>query len=369
VPIAPARRAALRRRLLAWYDASRRDLPWRVAQHGADPYRVWLAEAMLQQTQVARVIPYYRAFLEAFPTLAALAAAEEGAVLARWSGLGYYARARSLRRAAQEALARHGGLPASVEALRALPGFGPYTAGAVASIAFAIPAAAVDGNVARVLSRLELVEGDPAAPATREALWEKAAALVDPARPGDWNQALMELGATVCGVPAPGCARCPVAPLCRARLAGRQEEVPPPRRRSARKRLLLACAAVERDGRWLLARQPGEGLFGGLWGLPLAEAPGEGEAASALRDAVRRRWGATLRLGPEVARAHRLLTHRELTLVAFSCKLGGLSEFEDLRWAAPEELAGLGLASAMRALLDRLPAPGERARGRRGAKK
>ena len=367
--ISPARRAALRRRLLAWYDAGRRDLPWRVAQHGADPYRVWLAEAMLQQTQVARVIPYYRAFLEAFPTLPALAAAEEGAVLARWSGLGYYARARALRRAAQEALARHGGLPASVEALGALPGFGPYTAGAVASIAFAIPAAAVDGNVARVLSRLELVEGDPAARATREALWEKAAALVDPTRPGDWNQALMELGATVCGVPAPACRRCPVAALCRARRAGREQEVPPPRRRAARKALLLACAAVGRDGRWLLARQPGEGLFGGLWGFPLAEAPGEGGAAAALREVVRRRWGATLQVGEEVARARRTLTHRALTLLAFSCDVGRLRSSEDLRWASPRQADGLGMASAMRALLAGLPAPGEAARRRHGAKK
>ena len=369
VPVPPARRAALRRRLLAWYDASRRDLPWRVAQHGADPYRVWLAEAMLQQTQVARVIPYYRAFLEAFPTLEALAAAEVEAVLARWSGLGYYARARALHRAAREALRRHGGLPASVEALRALPGFGPYTAGAVASIAFAIPAAAVDGNVARVLARLELVEGDPAAPATRAALWERAAALVDPARPGDWNQALMELGATVCGLPSPTCPRCPVAPLCRARRAGRQADLPPPRRRAARRRLVLACAAVARGGRWLLARQPGEGLFGGLWGLPLAEVPSAGTAAEALRAAVRLRWGATLRPGPEVGRAVRTLTHRELTLVAFSCEISGLPESGDLAWAGPRELEGLGVSSAMRALLDRLPAPGEQPRRRAAAKK
>jgi len=359
VSIAPARRAALRRRLLAWYDASRRDLPWRVAQHGADPYRVWLAEAMLQQTQVARVIPYYRAFLEAFPTLAALAAADEGAVLARWSGLGYYARARSLRRAAQEALSRHGGLPASVEALRALPGFGPYTAGAVASIAFAIPAAAVDGNVARVLARLELVTGDPAARATREALWDCAAALVDPARPGDWNQALMELGATVCGVPAPACRRCPVASLCRAREAGREREVPPPRRRASRKKLLLACAAVERGGQWLLARQEGEGLFGGLWGLPLVEIGQPGEAATALAGAARRRWGASLRVGPEIARARRTLTHRELHLVAYACKISMLKRGEGLRWAPLADLPSLGVASAMKALLTRLPASGE----------
>lgn len=355
--IAPARRDALRRRLLAWYDASRRDLPWRVPQHGADPYRVWLAEAMLQQTQVSRVIPYYRAFLEAFPTLAALAGADEAAVLARWSGLGYYARARALHRAAREAQARHGGLPASLAALRALPGFGPYTAGAVASIAFAIPAAAVDGNVARVLSRLELVEGDPQAKATREALWALAGALVDPARPGDWNQALMELGATVCTPAAPACGRCPVAARCRAREAGREREVPPPRRRAVQRRLVLAAALVERGGRRLLARQPGEGLFGGLWGLPLAEVAAGGEGGAALAAMARERWGITLRAGEEVARVERTLTHRKLALVAFTCKVGRLGEAADLCWSARDEVGGLGVASAMSALLAALPPP------------
>ena len=174
---------------------------------------------MLQQTQVARVVPYYRRFLARFPTLAALAAAEEEAVLAAWSGLGYYARARALHRAARQAVARHGGLPGSLEALAALPGFGPYTAGAVASIAFGIPAAAVDGNVARVLARLFAVDGPAEAAATRARLDALAGALTGPERPGDWTQALIELGATRCVKPIPRCARCPVASLCEARRA------------------------------------------------------------------------------------------------------------------------------------------------------
>src|SRR5512138_3910370 len=164
------RRAALRRRLLAWWDAGHRELPWRFPQHAADPYRVWLAEVMLQQTQVRTVLPYYARFLARFPTLEALAAAREDEVLALWSGLGYYARGRNLLAAAREARARHGGLPASVDALRALPGFGPYTAGAVASIAFAIPAPAVDGNVVRVLARVFGVGGEPSAPSFRRSV-------------------------------------------------------------------------------------------------------------------------------------------------------------------------------------------------------
>ncbi|MBK9517448.1 MAG: A/G-specific adenine glycosylase [Anaeromyxobacter sp.] len=353
-PLPPARRAALRRRLLAWYDAAARPLPWRVAQHGADPYRVWLAEAMLQQTQVARVIPYYLRFLEALPTLEALAAAPEDQVLALWSGLGYYARARALRRAAQAARSRHGGLPDTAEDLRRLPGFGPYTAGAVASIAFARREPAVDGNVARVLARLCLVSGDPASPATRRTLWALAGELVDPVRPGDWNQALMELGATLCGARAPACARCPVAGSCAARLAGRERQVPPPRRRAPRRALTLACAVLERRGRLLLVRRPSGGLFGGTWALPSAELE-PGAAPAALGATLRRELGAkAARVGPEVARTERLLTHRALVLVGYRCEVGVLRRQDGARWVARADLDGLGVASAMRALISQV---------------
>ncbi len=347
----PARRAALRRRLLAWYDAAARPLPWRFPQHGAEPYRVWLAEAMSQQTQVSRVIASYRRFLARLPTLESLAAAGEEEVLALWSGLGYYARARALRRAAQEALARHGGLPTTVEALRALPGFGPYTAGAVASIAFVRRVPAVDGNVTRVLSRLEAVEGAPESAGARGRVAALAGALVDPRRPGDWNQALMELGATLCVKPVPRCERCPVASLCRARAAGRERELPPARRRPPRRGLTLACALVERGGRLLLARRPARGLFGGLWGPPAAELPPGGSAEAALRGALPDGALAGLRLGAEVARVDRTLTHRDLVLVGYHCKVGRLSSHHDLRWARAKEREELGIPSAMRALL------------------
>lgn len=354
MPVPPARRAALRRRLLAWYDASARPLPWRFPQHGADPYLVWLAEAMSQQTQVSRVVPYYRRFLERWPTLAALAGAAEADVLAAWSGLGYYARARALHRAAGEALRRHGGLPGSLEALRALPGFGPYTAGAVASIAFARPVPAVDGNVVRVLSRLERIEGPPESPAARARVAEAAAALVDPARPGDWNQALMELGATVCGKPAPRCAACPVAALCRARQAGVERALPPARRRPARRRLELACALVERGGRVLLQRRPPKGLFGGLWALPAAEVR-RGVSAEAALGAVLGKGACRLvRVGPEVGRVERALTHRALCLIAYQCEVNELSLGEGLRWAPRDALEPHGLPSAMLALLARV---------------
>jgi len=350
VPVPPARRASLRRRLLAWYERARRELPWRFPQHGADPYRVWLAEVMLQQTQVATAVPYYARFVARFPTIEALAAAEEDEVLALWSGLGYYARARNLLAAARAAMARHGGLPADPGALRALPGFGPYTAGAVASIAFAVPAPAVDGNVARVLARLFLVEGEPSAKATRRALAALAADLVDPVRPGDWNQALMELGATICRKPAPACVRCPVARGCAARAAGCAALVPPPRRRPPRAELHVACALLERGGEILLVRRPPGGLLGGLWDLPAAEAEA-GQGARALRRALAALAGPGAKAGPPIATVTRSLTHRTLTLTAHACALRGGVTPAGARWTAPDALAALGVSAATRALL------------------
>lgn len=351
VPLAPPRRAALRRRLLAWWDAGHRQLPWRFPQRGADPYRVWLAEVMLQQTRVATVVPYYERFVARFPTLEALAAGADDDVLSLWSGLGYYARARNLLGAAREALRRHGGLPASVEALRDLPGFGPYTAGAVASIAFAIPAAAVDGNVARVLARLEAVPGGQA----RARVGALAADLVHPVRPGDLNQALMELGATLCTSRAPACGRCPVASLCAAGRTGRSASIPAPRRRPARRALALACAVVRRGGALLLARRPAGGLFAGLWAFPWAEIAPGADARPPLARELRRLHGGRCAVGAEVAACERVLTHRALTLRAFACELAGpVGTRDDLRWFRAERLDGAGIPAAMRALLARI---------------
>ncbi len=247
--------AAFRRALLRWYDLNRRDLPWRNTR---DPYRIWLSEIMLQQTRVAAVLEYYRVFLERFPSVEALAAASEDAVLAAWSGLGYYRRARMLRRCAQEIIREHGGrFPRSAEALGTLPGIGRYTAAAIASIAFDESVAVVDGNVARIAQRLvghNLAQPD---------IWRKVQWLLAASRPGDFNQAMMELGATVCLPRGPKCSLCPIRKWCET-----QGEIPPKAApRQAKEEIW--CALDQRNGRVRLMRRPKESaLMPGMWELP-----------------------------------------------------------------------------------------------------
>jgi A/G-specific adenine glycosylase len=274
--------ATIRGSLLGWYDGVARDLPWRRTR---DPYAVWVSEVMLQQTRVETVVPYYLRFLERFPTVAALAAAPLEDVLLLWAGLGYYRRARALHVAAAEVVERHGGeLPRGVEALRGLTGVGAYTAGAIASIAHGERAALVDGNVTRVLARLHAVEEDVTTAAGKRRIWQLAEALVDPARPGDFNQALMELGATVC-TPRPACERCPVAAACRGR--ERASELPRarPKKKPRRQALVALVASHAASGEVLLGRRRADGLFGGLWEPPLCDGADEVVARQALRRA------------------------------------------------------------------------------------
>ena len=258
----PAARPAFRRRLLTWYDRNRRDLPWRGSR---DPYRIWVSEVMLQQTRVAAVVAYYQRFLQQFPDIKTLAAASEPAVLAAWSGLGYYRRARALYAAARSVVAERGGeLPRTAAALRQLPGFGRYTAAAVSSIAFGEPVAVVDGNVERVLSRIFAWRKPK-----RHAAWQEAQQLLDPRRPGDFNQAMMELGATVC---LPGEAQCTLCPLFRwCNTRGRGQPAKPERRRAGRLHYRLA----ERDGAvWLVQRSRCASLMPAMWELPEAASNG-----------------------------------------------------------------------------------------------
>lgn len=260
----------LRARLLAWYDAGHRELPWRTEP---TPWRVWVSEIMLQQTRVESVLPYFHRFMARFPTPAALAAAPLEDVLGLWAGLGYYSRARSLQAAAQQVVARHGGeIPNDPEAFGALTGVGPYTCGAVMSIVFHRPEPVVDGNVVRVLCRLDRIDEDPRRPVVVRRLWARAGALVQGERPGDFNQALMELGATLCRPKNPTCLLCPVQDACAARAAGVQDSLPRKAARPARPvTRWTAGLARDAEGRIWLARRAGDGLLGGLWELPATD--------------------------------------------------------------------------------------------------
>ncbi len=261
---AASKPVAFRRALLGWYEAVRRDLPWR---ESTDFYTVWISEIMLQQTRVEAVIPYYQRFLERFPDLAALAAAPEQDVLAAWSGLGYYSRARNLQRAAKQVVAE--GMPATHEEILRLPGIGVYTAAAVASISLNLPYAAVDGNVIRVVSRLTNDASESSAPAARRRFAETAQLLLDARRPGDFNQAMMELGATLCKPANPLCGECPVARFCAAREAGTERELPVKLRKQQTREVPLHLLLLRREGElFLIQRQSAARRLADFWELP-----------------------------------------------------------------------------------------------------
>jgi A/G-specific adenine glycosylase len=319
---------------------------------------------MLQQTVVATVEPYFRRFLERFPDVVALAAASEDDVTAAWSGLGYYARARNLAKAARAVVERHAGaLPADEEALRALPGIGPYTAAAVAAIAFGARTFALDGNGARVTARLFGVHDSIDKPATRDALRARGRLEVPPTRAGDFNQAVMELGATVCTPRAPRCGACPLARKCRAHATGAVARLPvrTPKRRKVVVRV-ACCACVDAAGRVLLVRRQA-GLLAGTWALPTIEVEGD-DAGEAARAAVRE---IGVRAGRLVARGaiRHVFTHRDVTADVFRTRAAAARVRDGQgtrRWLAPEQLGGLGVSSFTRktlaAALDPHPAPG-----------
>ncbi len=352
----PATPAKLARSLLAWYGLAARTLPWRGSR---DPYAIWVSEIMLQQTQVQTVLGYYDRFMRDFPTVEALAAAELPQVLARWSGLGYYGRARSMHAAARE-IVRLGAFPDTADSLRELPGFGPYTAAAVASIAFDRPEPAIDGNAVRVYTRLLGLRA-PRAEAKKQ-LRTQLRPLLEAGPPSQINQAVMDLGATICTPQDPTCLLCPWRDPCRARRHGLQAEIPPPADCPARRSLTWAAAVIrDRGGRLLLARRPEKGLFAGLWELPGGEVPRGPKQPLALADLLVDSLGLKARIGHEIARIQQQLTHRDLEITAFEAHArahprpppGGYLE---ARFVAESELADLGLSSATRKLLRSLDA-------------
>ena len=362
----------VRRDLAAWYEAGHRDLPWR---RDRDPYRILVSEAMLVQTTVAAVIPYFERFLARFPTVEALAAADEADVLKAWEGLGYYRRARQLQSAARAVVDRHGGrLPETAEELLALPGVGPYIAGAILSFAFDRPAPIVEANTQRVLARLIAWEGDLKTTASRRRLWEVAADLVPPEGAGRFNQAIMELGATVCSPREPMCLVCPVASECRARSLGLQDAIPTKSARAAPQEVFEATFLVERDGRFLIVRRGPGRLWEGFWEFPTLHVSGPNPAGRPtvedgdLAEGLRRLSGVVARVGPSgesvrfgVTRYRvELSAHRAAWTSGEPTPGPGLVE---ATWARPDEFAARTWGSAMRKLTGRIDLGGAR-RGR-----
>ena len=339
-----------RDRLLAWFDREQRRLPWRASR---EPWPVLVSELMLQQTRVEVVLRYFEPFLARFPAPEALAHAEESEVLAAWSGLGYYRRARALKKAAEAIVAR-GSWPATAAELERLPGVGGYTAAAVASIAFGQRAGVVDGNVVRVMARRLVLAGRCDTRGARALILVEVERLLHPERPGDSNQALMELGATVCKPRTPRCELCPLAAGCLARAAGEPERYPEPRPRATPIAVAVAAAAVERDGGYLLVRRgDDEELLPGLWELPAT--PGAEPDAAAFRA----RYGGEWSFGRERARIRHTITFRTLTISAYAAEWTPSELREPLEpassgWFSPEAARALPLSGAARKLLRKL---------------
>lgn len=346
--LSPRAIANLRKRLFAWFREHRRELPWRASR---DPYRVWIAEIMLQQTRIAAVLPYYERFLGRFPNAESLAGVRQDEVLKLWSGLGYYSRARNLHAAAREVVEYHGGqFPRTLEAALALPGIGRYTAAAVLSIAYDVPVAVLDGNVARVLARLGAVRGDLREPRRWQSLADTAQRLLATAAPGDWNQALMELGETICTPQSPACLLCPISRSCRARAVGVTGEIPEPRKMRASVQVRIA-AAILRDpqGRTILVRDPGAHdhvLFSRMWQFPAVEVAKNAE--SELADHVR----ATLGINPPplqpLREARHCVTYRNIALLPFLADVAELPRRARTRVLPLRRLAQLSVSSATR---------------------
>lgn len=326
--------------LIRWFEAEQRDLPWR---KDSDPYKVWVSEIMLQQTRVDTVIPYYNRFLEKFPTIESFAEADEESVLKIWEGLGYYSRARNLHSAIKEVVAAYGGkVPDQKEEILKLKGVGPYTAGAVLSIAYGKPEPAVDGNVMRVLSRILLITEDIAVPAARKTFEEGARTLMFEPNPSYFNQALMELGALVCTPTSPSCLLCPVQKHCSAFEKGVQDELPvKTRKKNTRHDKLAAIVLQNEKGEFLIRKRPAEGLLANLWEFPSLKMQPVLEPHETLQDFLMTEYSIDVEVAPvSFTTVDHVFTHLKWTIHAFHGKVAGarLEENERVRFVTEKEM-------------------------------
>jgi A/G-specific adenine glycosylase len=341
--------------LLAWFSQNRRDLPWR---KGKDPYAVWVSEVMLQQTRVKTVEAYYPRFLRSYPTVERLAKAELSSVLGAWSGLGYYRRARALHAGAREVVEKYGGrLPGDAASLRGISGIGRYTAGAIASIAFGAREPLVDGNVARVLARIFARRCDVRTASGLRELWNLASDLVPEYDPGSYNEALMELGATVCTPGVPRCDECPVRGVCRARALGLERELPIAKKKQPPREIEMVALVWRRGRCVLLGRRKQSGMFGGLWEPPMIELASGQQPAARLGDLLGVERPS---IKTRAAQTH-VLTHRKLHITVVSADIKGepsrraADPYECFAWQESSLLAALGLSTVARKVLAACP--------------
>ena len=344
--------------LLPWFDRCRRDLPWR---RNRSPYATWISEIMLQQTRVDTVKPYFERWMDRFPDVETLAAADEQEVLRLWEGLGYYSRARSLHKAAGIIVSEYGGkIPADPVELRKLPGIGDYTAGAIASIAFGVPAAALDGNIRRILARFYDVSDPVRTPQTEKFLWHLAEENLDRERPGDFNEALMDLGSAVCLPENPKCLLCPIADGCQALKNGTVAERPVLSKADPVPHYIVTAAVIaDAEGeKFLLTKRPPKGLLGGLWEYPGGkQEPGE-SLEDCMRREIREKLGVPVSVGQAFGVYKHAYTHFKVTLHAFLCTITeGIPQplaASELGWFSRDALSGLPMGKIDRMISDRL---------------
>ncbi|MCL1823077.1 MAG: A/G-specific adenine glycosylase [Oscillospiraceae bacterium] len=336
------RKEQFRRLLLGWYDENKRDLPWR---HTNEPYLIWVCEIMAQQTRISFLLDYYNRFIQQFPTVQSLAEAEEAAVLKAWEGLGYYSRARNLRKAARKVMSNFGGvLPKTKKELLSLPGIGEYTAGAILSIAYGIPVSAVDGNVLRVFARLENSNADISLPQTKQAVISLVEAVIPKERAGCFTQALMELGALVCIPKNPDCVHCPVFELCGAFQAGTQHELPVKTAKTPQKPIDKTILLIQNHKGEILMRQRTENLLLGLWEFYMTDGfMNEAEVSAHLGS-----FGFPVQEIKPLGSAKHVFTHIIWQMHGYFCKTAKQNPPHDYRWVGTDELKKLAIPAAIK---------------------
>ena len=348
------KRVPLRRGLLSWYRREARDLPWR---RSTDPYHIWLSEVLLQQTRIETVIPYYQRFLAAFPTLDALATALDSDILKAWEGLGYYRRAHNLHKAAKIVCSSYGGrFPETAAELQELPGVGRYTAGAVASIAFGEPTPVLDGNVKRVLARLFNIRQSIDKAPTLQVLWEIAGALVPLKAPGDFNQALMELGACICVPRRPKCGDCPLSKHCEACSAGSPGDLPVRRKKKPVPHAEVVAGAIRKNGRYLLGRRPTGSMLGGLWEFPGGKIEAGETPQEALHRELREELGIEVEVGALLRSVSHAYSHLSVRIHLYECRHIARQPrtlyHDQLKWVLASQIERYALPTANRRFLD-----------------